>query len=86
MAPEVLKGLLYDSRADIWSLGVILFEMLYGFCPYEESTIPKLLNLIDNHYLTIPNEPVVSENVKSLIFRMLTLKYKERVTPVDFIK
>jgi serine/threonine protein kinase len=25
MAPEVLKGLIYDSRADIWSMGVILY-------------------------------------------------------------
>lgn len=35
MAPEVLKGNFYDARADIWSLGIVLFEMLYGFCPYE---------------------------------------------------
>jgi serine/threonine protein kinase len=76
MAPEVLKGLVYDSRADIWSLGVILYEMLFGTCPYEESSIPKLITLIDNHYLKLPSEPVISENVKAFLFRMLTLKFR----------
>jgi serine/threonine-protein kinase ULK/ATG1 len=60
MAPEVLKGLIYDIRADIWSLGVILYEMLYGVCPYEESTIPKLVSLIDNSLLKFPSEASVS--------------------------
>ena len=39
MAPEALKGNLYNINADIWSLGVILFELLYGYCPYEDRTI-----------------------------------------------
>ena len=86
MAPEVLKGMIYDIRADIWSLGVILFEMLYGLCPYEESTIPKLVSLIDNTILRFPNDVAVSENVKSLIKKMLTIKYRERLTPQELIK
>lgn len=86
MAPEVLKGLIYDIRADIWSLGVILYEMLYGMCPYEESTIPKLVSLIDNTILRFPSDIPVNENLKVLIKRMLTIKYRERITPQEFIK
>jgi serine/threonine-protein kinase ULK/ATG1 len=77
----VLKGLIYDIRADIWSLGVILYEMLYGVCPYEESTIPKLVSLIDNTILRFPTDIVVSEHLKILMKRMLTIKYRERITP-----
>ena len=39
MAPEILKGYNYSVKADIWSIGVVYFEMLFGFCPFEDSTI-----------------------------------------------
>jgi hypothetical protein len=50
--------------------------MLYGVCPYEESTIPKLVSLIDNTILRFPSDVPVSENLKILIKRMLTIKYR----------
>ncbi len=85
MAPEVLKGLIYDIRADIWSLGVILYEMLFGVCPYQETTIPKLISLIDHHLIRFPSNITVSDQVKKLIKGTLCLKYRERISPVDFI-
>jgi len=44
MAPEVLKGQAYNTKADIWSLGVVLYEMLFGICPYEDHSIAKLIS------------------------------------------
>lgn len=35
MAPEILQGHAYDNKADIWSLGVILFEIVAGYRPFE---------------------------------------------------
>lgn len=43
MAPEILKGEPYTLSSDIWSLGVTLFECLFGKCPFEDVTIPRLM-------------------------------------------
>lgn len=34
MAPEVIRGKEYSDKADVWSLGVMLLELLFGKPPY----------------------------------------------------
>ena len=46
MAPEVLRGEIYTIKADIWSLGVVVYEMAFGFCPFQESSIARLINVL----------------------------------------
>jgi eukaryotic-like serine/threonine-protein kinase len=46
MAPEVLRGDLTDARADLYSLGVVLFELASGYRPFLGPTISALMSQI----------------------------------------
>ncbi|HEU4938796.1 MAG TPA: protein kinase [Vicinamibacterales bacterium] len=46
MAPEVLRGGSVDARSDIWSLGVLLHEMIAGALPFPGRTVPEMLSAI----------------------------------------
>lgn len=80
MAPEVLRGNLYTSKADVWSLGVVLFECLFGFCPYEDRSIGRLIQLIDNNELHFPATPKVNRQLLDTIRKMLTINQNKRIS------
>ncbi len=46
LSPEACNGLELDERTDIWSFGVMLFEMLAGRVPFQESSTGAILTAI----------------------------------------
>jgi len=46
MSPEQAKGAAADKRADVWSFGVILFEMLSGRLLFHADSVPETLALV----------------------------------------
>jgi serine/threonine protein kinase len=80
MAPEVLKGMQYNTKADIWSVGVVFYEMLFGICPFEEQSIARLINLLDTKDLHIPrNVNNISKKAELILRGTLTLDWKKRM-------
>lgn len=46
MSPEQMRGGDVDARADIWSLGAIVYELLSGRCPFEGESFPVVCALV----------------------------------------
>ena len=84
MAPEVLEGKdKYDNRCDLWSIGVIMYQLLYDEFPYKGKTQVALLNNIKQLGLNSLKKPE-DNNLKDLIFRLLARDPRERITWNDY--
>ena len=55
MAPEQLAGLEVTAKSDIYSLGLILYEILTGKRAFEASTMPELIKLREQGIITNPS-------------------------------
>jgi len=73
MAPEVLGGKKYSSKADIWSIGVCFYEMLFGRPPYSAKNLMELLKKIKSTPVYFPSRYPVDDCVKDVLKKMLQL-------------
>ena len=90
MAPEVMDGSEMSVKSDIWSLGILFFQLLYGKTPWTGESRIELMNNINTKELVFPEHPKRSATVKNLIKKMLEKRTESRYTffelfQVDFI-
>ena len=75
----MISGLSYDPKAaDIWSAGIILYAMLVGRLPFEDSNTSQLYRKITNGQYLIPSQ--VSDPARSLIKALLQVDPSRRIT------
>ena len=78
MSPEQVRGKPLDARTDLWSLGVMLYEMLAGQRPFIGETPSDIQALI---LLTEPNFPPFLEKIpkaKQILVKLLTKDVEKR--------
>jgi serine/threonine-protein kinase ULK/ATG1 len=82
MAPEILRYERYDQKADLWSAGAVLFEMMYGKAPFRASNHVDLLRKIEqaNNKIDFNSKVPLSSQMKDLIRKLLNKNPLERIT------
>ncbi|WJX91152.1 CBL-interacting serine/threonine-protein kinase 21, variant 2 [Trifolium repens] len=85
VAPEVLMSKGYDgAAADVWSCGVILFELLAGFLPFDDQNLTSLYRKICKaEYICAPWFTI---SQKKLIAKILEPRPLKRITISDIIE
>ena len=72
LAPELVSGEPYAFKADMWALGVLLYELLALHRPFEASTLPALaLKIVKCEYAPPPHAANYSADVLSLLNALL---------------
>lgn len=82
-SPEVLKGTPYNPKMyDVWSLGCILYIMVCGSMPYDDSNVKKMLKVQLEGKVGFPSRVIdkLSIEVKMLIHHMLEVDITKRAT------
>ncbi|XP_020226207.1 CBL-interacting serine/threonine-protein kinase 3 [Cajanus cajan] len=85
VAPEVLNDVGYDgAAADLWSCGVILFALLAGYLPFDDSNVLNLYKKISAAEFTCP--PWLSFSARKLITKILDPNPMTRITVPEILR
>lgn len=80
MAPEVIMSLQYCAKADLWSIGTIVFQCLTGKAPFQAQTPQQLKHFYEKHAELKPNIPKdTSPELRDLLLKMLKRNAKDRI-------
>ncbi|KAJ1094128.1 hypothetical protein NDU88_007212 [Pleurodeles waltl] len=85
MAPEVIMSQHYDAKADLWSIGTIIYQCLTGKAPFQASTPQDLRLFYEKNRSLAPNIPrETSSHLRELLMGLLQRNQKDRMDFDEF--
>ena len=85
MAPEILEGKEYDNKCDLWSLGVIIYQLYTKKPPYKGKFDNEILSQIDNLGQSVL-EVIKDIKLKDLLSKLLVKEPKNRISWKEYFE
>ncbi|KAL4440853.1 hypothetical protein ABPG74_013834 [Tetrahymena malaccensis] len=77
LSPEIINSVPYSYKSDVWSIGVVLYEMCCLRPPFQGDSLQNLaLNIVRGQYTPIPN--IYSQDLKKLVSNLLQNRPESR--------
>eukprot|EP00551_Chaetoceros_affinis_P008224 CAMPEP_0203664150 /NCGR_PEP_ID=MMETSP0090-20130426/1616_1 /ASSEMBLY_ACC=CAM_ASM_001088 /TAXON_ID=426623 /ORGANISM="Chaetoceros affinis, Strain CCMP159" /LENGTH=380 /DNA_ID=CAMNT_0050527287 /DNA_START=163 /DNA_END=1305 /DNA_ORIENTATION=+ len=88
VAPEILSGIPYGTKADMWSIGVILYILLAGYPPFNGNNQRELFRLIKKGRYVFHEQywGSISDDAKDLVSKLLVVDPKDRLTASEALQ
>ncbi|KAM5310802.1 serine/threonine-protein kinase ULK1 isoform 2-T2 [Glossophaga mutica] len=87
MAPEVIMSQHYDGKADLWSIGTIVYQCLTGKAPFQASSPQDLRLFYEKNKTLVPIIPrETSAPLRQLLLALLQRNHKDRMDFDEFFR
>ena len=77
MAPEIIMNYPYDEKSDLWSVGVMMYQLYYKQVPYEGNTEQEIISKINGN---VPFNMPQDERFADLINQLLVVNVQNRIS------
>ena len=78
MAPEIILGKGQKFYVDWYMLGVLIYELYYGYSPFNDIYIDRIFNKIINSCINF-NDDSINNNIKELILDLMEFEPEKRL-------
>ncbi len=85
MSPELLKRKNYNNKIDVWSIGILTYELLFGRVPFDITTERDFIKIVEDE-IKFSKATKISDFAKEFILICLKKDPRERYTVPELLE